>query len=213
MLGKPLLAYTIEAALVSGLFERVIVSTDDQEIAKVAEQYGSEVPFLRDRELADDFTPVSVVTLDALVKMDANQALYQNVCQLMPNCPLRNALDVKASLEQFVEANADSQISVSRFGWLNPWWAATMDDRHVLEPIFQSSWCSRSQDLPVLFCPNGSVWWMKAEILRREKTFHIERRTGWEIPWQRGVDIDTEEDWKIAELIMVASRKGFEQLL
>jgi N-acylneuraminate cytidylyltransferase len=206
--GKPALAYTIEAAVQSGIFSRVIVSTDDEEIAAVAMRHGGEVPFIRPSALADDYTPVSLVTLDALERLDPDGTLFQSVAQMMPNCPLRTEVDMKNSYRQFVETDADSQISVTRYGWLNPWWAMMRDNRFRLAPVFEKQMDKRSQDLPELFCPTGTIWWAKAVTLRREKTYHIAGRTGWELPWYRAIDIDTEEDWKMAEFLIQAQKKG-----
>lgn len=199
--GKPMIAYTIEAALRSGLFHRVIVSTDSAEIGEVARQSGAETPFIREAGLADDVTPVSAVTVDVLERLDSSGELYLNVCQLMPNCPLRTAQDVIDSYRQFEESRADSQLSVIRYGWQNPWWAMRRDAHFGLEPLFKEALAARSQDLPELFCPTGAIWWARASVLRRERTFHTSHRTGWEISWQHGVDIDTEEDWAFAEAV------------
>jgi len=206
--GKPSIAYTIAAALESGLFERVIVSTDSEQIATIAQQCGAEVPFMRDAALADDHTPASLVTVDALERLDPAGNLYQCVAQLMPNCPLRSYLDVQDSHRQFIETGADSQISVMRFGWQNPWWAMRRGESLTLEPIFEDRVVERSQDLPELFCPTGAIWWAKAGVLRAQRTYHIRNRTGWEISWQHGVDIDTEEDWQMAELLMALQRNS-----
>jgi N-acylneuraminate cytidylyltransferase len=119
----------------------------------------------------------------------------------MPNCPLRTALDVRDSYQQFEETGADSQISVVRYGWQNPWWAMRRSKEHRLESIFPEAIASRSQDLPELFCPTGAIWWARAEVLSRARTFYIENATGWAIPWQRGIDIDTPDDWAMAEVL------------
>ena len=201
LLGRPAMAYTIEAALASGVFERVVVTTDSEAIAAVARSWGAEVPFLRDSSLADDVTPVSAATVDALERIDP-EGRYSAVAQLMPNCPLRNADDVRASHAVFVASGAESQLSVSRFGWQTPWWAMQRDDRGVLSPLFPDHATARSQDLPALFCPTGAVWWASSRLLRRERTFHVPGRTGWELPWERAVDIDTEADWAMAEQLL-----------
>ena len=206
--GKPLLAYTVEAALESGLFARVVVSTDSLEIAEVARQLGADVPFIRDAALSDDIVPVSAATVDALERLDSNGDSVAAVCQLMPNCPLRTAADVVASAEQFESSGAAAQISVIRFGWQNPWWAMRRADDYTLEPLFPDAAIARSQDLPDLFCPTGAVWWAKSGDLRREGTFHLAGRTGWEIPWQRGVDIDTEDDLEMARVLMSQRHVG-----
>jgi len=199
--GKPLLAYTIEAALQSGLFHRVVVTTDAEEIAQVAAQWGAEVPFMRAPQLADDITPVSAATADALKRVDPTGDQYAFVCQLMPNCPLRTAADILASYDQLSNSGSAAQLSVVRYGWQNPWWAMSRQDNLTLEPLFPDALTERSQDLPELFCPTGAVWWARAEVLRRQGTFHVPGRTGWEISWQHGLDIDTEDDWAMAEVL------------
>lgn len=201
-LGKPIIAYTIEAALSSGLFARVIVSTDSEEYAEIARQFGAETPFLRGDALAGDHVPISAVTVDVLERLDPDGSLYPDVCQLMANCPLRTAEDIQDSYRQFRESEARTQISVTRSGWLNPWWAMTRDDQYHLEPIFKEALTQRSQDLPALFVPTGAVWWAKSAVLRQEKTFHTPDRRGWEIPWFRAVDIDDEDDWLLAKALM-----------
>lgn len=200
--GKPLIAYTIEAARQSEMFDQVIVSTDSDEIAAIARDCGAVVPFLRKESLADDHTPVSAVTLDALNRIDPSGSKYAFVSQLMANCPLRTAEDIRESFWQFANTGTGSQLSVVRYGWQNPWWAMRRSEGFELKPVFENMITQRSQDLPELFCPTGAIWWAKTEILRREATFHIEGRSGWEIAWQHGVDIDTEDDWAMAEALM-----------
>lgn len=199
--GRPAIAHTIDAALGSGLFDRVVVSTDSAEIAEIARRHGAEVPFVRDAGLADDHTPVSLVTLDALDRLDPCGRAVHAVAQLMANCPLRTADDVRRSHGQFAASGAPSQVSVVRFGWLNPWWAVRRTPELALEPLFAEARAARSQDLPDVFCPTGAVWWARASVLRQERTFHGAGCTGWEIPWHRGVDVDTEDDWQMAEAL------------
>jgi N-acylneuraminate cytidylyltransferase len=114
MHGRPVLAYSVEAALGSNLFARVVVSTDDAEIADVARSLGADVPFLREASLADDVTPVSRATIDVVDRLAEGGEAYLEVCQLMPNCPLRTAEDVVASHRQFTGQPAEAQISVAR---------------------------------------------------------------------------------------------------
>ncbi len=200
--GTPLIAYTIAAALESRVFASVVVSTDSDETAEIARSYGATVPFMRAASLAGDSVPVSAATVDALIRLDPEENRYTSVCQLMPNCPLRNAGDIVASYEQFVRSGATSQLSVTRFGWQNPWWAMRRKPDFSLDPLFPAALAERSQDLPELFCPTGAVWWARAGVLRSEGTFHVASRTGWEIPWMRAVDIDNEDDWNAAELLL-----------
>jgi len=204
----PLIAYSIEAALKSGVFDRIVVSTDSEEIASVAREWGAEAPFLRSAEIADDVTPISTVTVDALERLDPGADRYGTVAQLMANCPIRSSSDIVASYKQFRDTGAESQISVVRYGWQNPWWAMRRDSASFrLDPLFPEEMKARSQDLPELFCPTGAIWWGKASVIRERKTFHIPERTGWEIDWQHGVDIDTVEDLEFAEAILRMSPK------
>jgi CMP-N-acetylneuraminic acid synthetase len=88
-----------------------------------------------------------------------------------------------------------------KYGWQNPWWAMRRNDRGELEPLFREQISSRSQDQPELFCPTGAIWWARTATLRRTQTFHLENRTGWEIPWKRAIDIDSFEDFALAEVV------------
>lgn len=202
LLGRPALAYTIEAALESRLFASVVVSTDSEEIAAIANTYGAEVPYLRSPDLADDYVPVSAATVDALERVDPESRLYRYVAQLMATCPLRTATDLQASFRQFLEGGCRTQLSVTRFGWTNPWWSMRRLPTMELVPLFADAINERSQDLGELYCPTGAVWWATAEQLRRERTFHTPGRTGWDLPWYRAVDIDSEEDWQMVEVLM-----------
>ena len=200
--GKPAIAYSIRAALDSELFDRVIVSTDSEAIAEISRAAGAETPFMRAPELSGDHTGVSEVTLDALERVDGDGTRYDAVCQLMANCPLRNAEDVRSSHSQFVATGANAQLSVTSYGWLNPWWAMRMDPDHRLEHILPDSLGKRSQDLPELFCPTGAVWWATSDALRKERTFHTSDKQGWQMPWYRAIDIDSDDDWRMAEMML-----------
>jgi len=199
--GKPLIAHTIEEAISSDLFERVIVSTEDEEIARIAEQYNADVPFLRSPDLADDHTHVSAVTVDALEMLDPHGDTYDVVAQLMANCPLRTREDLQDSFQHFKENEHQVQLSVFEYGWQNPWWAHTIDEEGRLSRLFEKAHTARSQDLPELYCITGAVWWARTDVLRQRGTFHTEEPAAWVMPWQRAVDIDTPEDWKFAELL------------
>jgi pseudaminic acid cytidylyltransferase len=205
--GLPALAYTIAAARDSRLFSLVMVSTDSEAIADVALRYGAEVPFLRAAALSDDETPVSSVTVDALIRVDETGRRFASVAQLMPNCPLRDAADVRESYEQFIDTESSSQLSVARFGWQTPWWAMRQGDDFTLAPLFPREAVMRGQDLPPLVCPTGAIWWARAETLRAAGTFHVPGRTGWEIDPVHAIDIDTEDDWRLAEALMTTARR------
>lgn len=201
--GRPMLAYTVDAALGSGLFDRIVVSTDDEEIAAVATASGCDVE-VRPRDLSDDLTPVSAATVHALEEDNRRHPGTTLVCQLMANCPLRTAADIVDSHASFVDSDARSQISVAAYGWQPPWWAAQLDEWGRMEPLFPDVMGSRSQDLPALVCPTGAVWWSLGETLLQEGTFHVQDRTGWEMPWVNAFDIDEPGDLALAEVLMRA---------
>lgn len=203
--GQPLIAYTIHAALESGCFDRVCVSTDDEEIAEISRAHGAEIPFVRDASLADDVSPVSQVIIDALQRIGGQTNV---VAQLMPNCPFRNSDDIAGGFEAFNRGTAGTQLSVTSYGWLYPWWAHRQGDDGALVPLFPKALVTRSQDLERLLCPTGAIWWAKTDVLLKHGTFYAPGYSGFEIPWDRALDIDDEDDWKMAEaLIQLKSRE------
>lgn len=200
---KPMIVWTIEAALSSRLFSQVIVSTDSHQIAEISKKNGAEVPFLRVGK-ADDFTPSSEVTLAALEQAeDHYKTNFEYVTQLMANCPLRNKETIKDAVKNFYDSNSQSQISCFKFGFMNPWWAFKMNENGVGEKIFKESHLKRSQDLPTLYCPTGAIWTASSISLKNAKSFYSNYHTYYEISWQEGLDIDDADDFKFA----LATRK------
>lgn len=197
--GKPLIAWTIEAAQQSGLFDKVVVSTDAQDIADVAKQFGAEVPFLR-KQHADDFSPVSEATIATLKQLHARGQDFDDVVQLFAVCPLRTAKDIQNAYAHYLEKNVPFQISCYRYTWMNPWWAVTLNDQGQPSWIFNSE-KSRSQDLPPLFSPTGAIWIGRVNDLFREGTFYGQGHIFWEINWIHAVDIDNPEDLILAKVL------------
>lgn len=197
--GKPLMAWSIEAAKRSGLFDKVIVSTDDEEIAAIAGKYGAEVPFFRER-YADDHSTVSMVVADAVQSMKEKFGQeYKYVAQIMPNCPIRNHTDIINSFEHFVKEDIDFQISCFEYGWMNPWWAFRIGNDHIPVPLNEDGFKKRSQDLDKLYCPTGAIWLAKTDKLLETKNFYGPDFRLHPISWQSAVDIDTYEDLEMAK--------------
>jgi pseudaminic acid cytidylyltransferase len=138
------------------------------------------------------------------MRVDRLGRQFASVAQLMPNCPLRDAADVRESFKQFTSTQSCSQLSVARFGWQTPWWAMRRAEDFTLRPLFPREAVMRGQDLPPLVCPTGAIWWARADTLRENGTFHVAGRTGWEIDTVHAIDIDTEDDWRLAEALMLA---------
>ena len=200
-LGKPMIAWTIEAAKNSGIFDRIIVSTDDKEIANVAEDYGIEVPFLR-TECTDDFSTTSDATIFALKQTkDYYGEEYEYIAQLMANCPLRTAKDISDAFDNFCKQNLDFQISCFKFGWMNPWWAVELDKNFSPKFLFSEIAGKRSQDLPELYCPTGAVWIARCNKLLEANTFYAEGYRMFPMNWKAAVDIDNYEDLEMAKAL------------
>ena len=135
-LGKPMIAYTIEAAIASNCFDDIIVSTDDQEIADISVQYGAKVPFLRE-QYADDHSTISQATVHTLQKYSSElNENYESVVQLMANCPIRDSEDIIEACNFFDDNVHNFQISAFMFGWMNPWWAHKLEDNFTAIPVF-----------------------------------------------------------------------------
>jgi N-acylneuraminate cytidylyltransferase len=194
--GKPLIAWTIEAAKESGLFEKIVVSTDSSEIAEVAKKYGAEVPFLRDAA-ADDHSPVSEATLRTILQLEENGEIYDEVVQLFAVCPLRDASDIKESYQFFKDKEVPFVLSCYKYVWMNPWWAVTLNEKNEPNWILKDT-RKRSQDLPDLYSPTGAIWIAYIEDLKRDKTFYGKDHIFWEMDWKKAVDIDNYEDLELA---------------
>lgn len=204
--GKPMIAWTIEAALQSKCFERVLVSTDDEKIAEVAMSYGAEVPFLR-LQHADDYSTVSEATVTALIQASEYWSEeYNVVVQLMANCPLRSAADIRNAVSEFSNCNRDFQISCFKYGWMNPWWAVTLDSDGIPNKLFPETVNKRSQDLQDLYCPTGAIWIAKAHKLLEYGTFYGPGHCFEPIEWQSAVDIDDYDDLSFANAIYEQSK-------
>jgi len=199
--GKPIIAWTIEAALDTGLFDRVLVSTDDEEIASVSRSFGADVPFLRDRH-NDDFSSASLATIAALDQVERLlKERYEVVAQLMANCPLRGSEHIESAIRLFETSGSDFQVSCSKYGWLNPRWAHEIDENNVAKSIFPEWHMARSQDLPNLYCPTGAIWIAKVKSLNASGTFYGPGYRFAPLDWKTGVDIDDDDDMKMAMLI------------
>jgi len=200
-MGRPMIAWTIKAALESGIFKRVIVSTDDKEIAQVAEDHGVEVPFLRD-EFADDHSPVSQAVIKAVEQAENYyNEKYDTVVQLMANCPIRTSEQIVDGYNNYVKKEAKFQISCFKFGWMNPWWAVKLKDGHIPTYLFPEIHGKRSQDLEDLYCPTGAVWIAACNSLRQAGSFYGSDYIFHPMNWKYAVDIDDYDDLEMAQAV------------
>ena len=197
--GKPMIAWTIEAALESKVFSEVIVSTDDIEIANIAKKHGASVPFLRTKN-NDNHSTVSDVIVHVIEELEED---YDSVVMLMANCPLRNSDDIKKAIDFFSEnKNSNFQLSSFKFGWMNPWWAHTIEKEHIGKPLLPKNDATiRSQDLKDLYCITGAIWIANVKEILKSKTFYGKNYTLKPIDWKNAIDIDDYEDLEMANII------------
>jgi len=196
--GKPMIAWTIEAAL-DALNADVFVSTDDNEIIEVSEKYGAKA--IRRLSCNDDYSTVSQATIATLKQLRDQGQQYDYVLQLMANCPLRDSRDIKLSFTNYISGGYDFQLSCFKYGWMNPWWAVKLKDKYKPESLSPEALKTRSQDLPELFCPTGAIWIARVSELLKTDTFYGPDHTMFPIPWQHAVDIDDMDDLKMAEAL------------
>ena len=178
-----------------------MVSTDDLEIAEIAKKYGASVPFVREH-YADDDSPISLATINTLqrLKNDLGKE-YHKVVQLMANCPLRTFLDIQKAMLYFNAHQLSSQISCFKYGWMNPWWASTLDAENRPTSLFPAVKGKRSQDLKDLYCPTGAIWIAEVDSLMDEGSFYTKDHVFYPIDWVSAVDIDDYDDLKMAQVL------------
>lgn len=202
--GKPLIAWTIEAARQSRLLTRVILSTEDEEIAAVGRQWGVEVPFLRPAELAQDDTPTLPVVLHALDWFAAHGESFEAVMVLQPTNPLRTAQDIDGAIERLEKTGADSVISFVDVGEKHPARMKVIDqDLRVWDPPFaEPKEGMRRQDLPKYYLREGSIYLTRVNVLLEQQSFRGKDCRAWIIEPQRAVNIDEEMDFLLAEVVL-----------
>jgi CMP-N-acetylneuraminic acid synthetase len=203
--GRPLIAWTVEAARESGVIDRLIVSTEDREVADIACDLGVEVPFIRPEELARDPAGVVEVALHALDELERSGDQFDSMIILMPTCPFRNADDIRVAYASFRENHWSFLMSVSRFGH-TPFAAMGLGENDKLTHYFPDYTGMKSQELPPAYRPNGAIQILDVEAFQREKTYFGEPLFGYEMPIERSVDIDSEEDLQFAEMTISPER-------
>lgn len=204
--GKPLLAYTAEAALAAKLLNRVILSTDDQEIAETGKRLGLEVPFTRPAELAEDKSPTLPVIQHALKFVEDRGDRFDAVCLLQPTNPLRRARDVDECIKLLEQSEADAVVSVLPVpAEHNPHWVYFRDtDGSLRLSTGEASPIPRRQDLPPAFHREGSIYVTRRGVVMNENSLYGARIIGYEIDPARSVNIDTADDWQRAERLIIA---------
>ena len=214
LLGKPLLVYTAETALAAEGLSRVVLSTEDDEIARVGRACGLDVPFLRPADLARDDTPTLPVIQDVVRQLEATGDRYDAVMILQPTTPLRRAEDIDGAIELLKRTGADSVISFVDVGEKHPARMKFIDaDGRVYDPPFAEP-CEgqRRQDLPKLYLREGSIYLTRRAVLMEQGSFKGSDCCAWIVPPERTVNIDSEFDLFLAEQLLrhqqITSRRG-----
>jgi N-acylneuraminate cytidylyltransferase len=203
--GKPMISWPIRAALESGLFDEVVVSTDDPEIVAVAVESGATTPFVRPAELADDHTGVVAVVKHAVEWRAAGGTAPDSVCLIYATAPFTSPADLARGLEALERAGADFALSVASFG--SPIQRALkVNERGRVEMFHPELYHARSQDLEEAWHDAGQFCWGRAGAWRAGKPIFLSDCAAVPIPRHRVQDIDTIEDWKRAELLFSALR-------
>ncbi len=199
--GKPLIYHTIKAIQDSNVFDRFILSTDSQQIADVAQSYGVEVPFLRSEELAQDDSHAADAIVHALKWIEKNDKQYDYVQYIFPTSPFRTAEDICNGINVLFEKNADMVIGVCETSH-PPFWANVLPDNHSLKGFIKTEHLVNRQELPKTYRLSGAIHLAKWEVFYEKKSWCEQNTFAYIMSSDHSVDIDSELDFKFAELLM-----------
>lgn len=197
-LGKPIITYSIDAAIKSGVFEEVMVSTDDEEIAEIAKKAGAVVPFLRSRETADDYANTTDVMLEVLRAYEERGQFFTHACCIYPTAPFITAQKLKKAMEILEESGADSVLPVVKFSF--PPQRSVVMEGEYLKFKWPEHMFTRSQDLEPFYHDAGQFYALRTDSFLSRKRLVMDKTVPMEMPDLEVQDIDTLEDWQIAEV-------------
>lgn len=205
--GKPMIAWSIEAALNSGCFDRVVVSTDDGEIAQVARTYGAEVPFMRPPELSDDHTGTIPVIAHATEWQVNNGKSPNQVCCIYATAPFLQVQDLQLGLAKLQSTRAEYVFSVTNYAFpIHRAIRIRLDQR--IEMFYPDKFNERSQDLEEAWHDAGQFYWGQAAAWLAHKPLFTPQATFVSLPRHRVQDIDTPDDWIYAEWMFKAQQQA-----
>lgn len=205
-LGIPIIAYSIKAALESCLFDKVIVSTDCINIARIAIEHGAETPFLRDPSLSDDDTPLVPVINDAIKRLEGQNYPLEDLCCIYSTAPMLRPSDLTLSFDLFKQSCADYCFGVAEFP-SRIQRALMVSGEGGVKPYFPEYQLTRTQDLMAAYYDAGQFCWGKKRAWLESTPVH-ENAAAYRLNAGRAIDIDTNDDWYTAELIYRALKMG-----
>ena len=197
-LGKPIIAYSIEAAIQSGLFDEVMVSTDDNEIADIAKQYGATIPFMRSEKTSNDFATTFEVIDEVVTNYKLLDRNFEYICCIYACAPFVTCKKLLDSFQLLQQNEFDSVFPIQSFGF--PIQRALRFDNNKISFFYPEYSSSRSQDLEKSYHDAGQFYWMNTEVCLNKKQIFTDNTGSIIISELEGQDIDNEVDWKLAEL-------------
>lgn len=197
-LGKPIIAYSIEAAIASELFDEVMVSTDDDEIFKIAMQYGANVPFMRSKKNSDDYATTSQVLIEVLNMYHNSGYSFDFACCLYPTAPFITSEKLKNAFEKINESGAKSVLPIVKYSF--PILRSFSLENGFIKMNWPKYLNTRSQDLKPAYHDAGQFYFLKVNDFLKENKLFTDVSVGLEMPESEVQDIDNYEDWKIAEV-------------
>jgi len=196
--GKPLIAWTIEAALNSHYIDRVVLSSDDQSIIDTAKRYGCEAPFVRPKELAQDDSPAIDTVLHAVHSLP----MHDITVLLQPTCPLRDAKDIDNALTTMFAKNARSCVSVTTPD-KSPYWMYTINGHSRIKPLLDKKLSGKQrQELPSVYVLNGAIYALCTELLINTRNFVPDGTVPFVMSKEHSIDVDYQLDLEFVEFLM-----------
>ncbi len=199
--GKPLMAYSIEAAVQSGEFDTVMVSTDSDKYASIARKFGAKVPFMRSEITSSDSASSWEMVEEVLLRYEERGIYYDTFCLLQPTSPMRTAEDIKNAYKLFKTKNAIAVLSMTELEHPIEW-CGKINDTLSLESFKQSNNTGRRQDIGKTYRPNGAIYIVAVSEFRKDSNLYRKGSYAYIMPQERSVDIDSEFDLRFAEFLM-----------
>jgi len=204
LFGKPLIAWTIEQALASKYLDRLIVSTEDEEIAEVSKKYGAEVPFIRPKELAEDNAKGIDVVLHAIdwLKKNDRRKQYDLIILIQPTSPLRKSDDIDKAIELLFLKKAKAIVSVCEIDH-HPLWANTLPEDGCMKDFIRREVMKKNrQELVKFYRLNGAIYLAYRDYIKEQESFLGEKTFAYIMPRESSIDIDDEIDFELAQILM-----------
>jgi pseudaminic acid cytidylyltransferase len=198
-LGKPIIAYTVEVAVASRLFDEVMVSTDDNQIAEVAGKAGAKIPFRRSQKNSDDFATTAAVLTEVLGTYMKSGRAFDEACCLYATAPFISATRIKEGYDKLVSGHFDSVFPIVKFGY-PIWRSLKQDGSGRISMFWEENRNKRSQDLPPAFHDAGQWYWFNVPRFLKKGALWTDNSFGLEVSELEVQDIDNEVDWKLAEM-------------